>query len=343
MMAIMVFLQFLVDHLAIDFATPHPTPCPDTDSYLALMERYNKLKVSLYYPPCPPPPTPRELVDIGLARISESELENLRSKGLVKGRKSEDGRFISVLPGTPPPTPIRNNYFPPPPVDLADDSFALPDVPTKPFILPKPVLNKFSRPLTKIIDPKRKKMQIIAKKSAPEDIDDINLSEQLSKLFPKIDQVLDEKKEDEKREMDMEHLTEILSKIGDKPFQFEFSTGGKNKRFDDTMRSYGLSTGNLEFLDFLQSDICKKILTSNKLKIHVRTGNIYYDNNDTSKSIFDFFLKRQDPTKGVIDHDFVYGDNYDDDFQWLIDGFDAQQKTKLDVFNSKNGKFFFIK
>ena len=73
MMAIMVFLQFLVDHLAIDFVTPHPTPCPDTDSYLALMERYNKLKGSKYYLPRPPRPTPRELVDIGLARISESD------------------------------------------------------------------------------------------------------------------------------------------------------------------------------------------------------------------------------------------------------------------------------
>ena len=90
--------------------------------------------------------------------------------------------------------------------------------------------------------------------------------------------------EDEKREMDMENLTEILSKIGDdKPFEFEFFTGVKNKKFDDTMRSYGFSTDNLEFLDFLQSDICKKILTSNKLKIHVETGNIYYDNNDTSE------------------------------------------------------------
>ena len=90
--------------------------------------------------------------------------------------------------------------------------------------------------------------------------------------------------EDEKKEMDMENLTEILSKIGDdKPFEFEFFTGGKNKRFDDTMRSYRLSTDNLEFLDFLQSDICKKILTSNQLKIHVETGNIYYDNNDTSE------------------------------------------------------------
>ena len=55
------------------------------------------------------------------------------------------------------------------------------------------------------------------------------------------------------------------------------------------MRSYGLSTDNLEFLDFVQSEIYKKILTANKLKIHVETGNIYYNNKDTSKSIFHFF------------------------------------------------------
>ena len=109
------------------------------------------------------------------------------------------------------------------------------------------------------------------------------------------------------------------------------------------MRSYGLSTDNLEVLDFLQSENCKKILTTNKLKIHVETGNIYYDNNDTSKSIFDFFLKQQDPTKGIIEHDFVYGGSYNDYFQWLIDGFDSQEKTKLDVLTSKNAKFFFYR
>ena len=43
-----------------------------------------------------------------------------------------------------------------------------------------------------------------------------------------------------------------MSKIGDeKPFAFEFFTGGENKKIDYTMRSYGLSTDNLEFLDFL--------------------------------------------------------------------------------------------
>ena len=83
-----------------------------------------------------------------------------------------------------------------------------------------------------------------------------------------------------------------MSKIGDeKPFAFEFFTGGENKKIDYTMRSYGLSTDNLEFLDFLQSQICKKILATNKVKIYVETGNIYYDNNDTGESSFAFFSK----------------------------------------------------
>ena len=32
----------------------------------------------------------------------------------------------------------------------------------------------------------------------------------------------------------------------------------------------------------------QKIFVSNKLKIHIETGNIYYDNNNTNESIFDF-------------------------------------------------------
>ena len=140
------------------------------------------------------------------------------------------------------------------------------------------------------------------------------MSKQLSKLFPEINQVTEEKIDDEKSEIDMENLTEILSKIGDeKPFEFEFFTGGENKKFDDTMTSYGLSTDNLEFLDFLQSEICKKILTTND-----NTILIYYNNNDTNESIFDFFLKQQDPTKGITEHEFVYSGSYNDYFQWLM-------------------------
>ena len=107
------------------------------------------------------------------------------------------------------------------------------------------------------------------------------------------------------------------------------------------MRSYDLWTDDLEVLDFLQSENSKKMLTTNKLKLHVETGKIYFNNNDTSESIFYFFLKQQDPTKRIIDHDFVYSGSHNYYFQWLVDGFDSQEKTKLDVLTSKNTKFFF--
>ena len=44
----------------------------------------------------------------------------------------------------------------------------------------------------------------------------------------------------------------------------------------------------MQFVDFLQSDYCKEILQSNDLKIHIETGNIYYQDTETNKSIFEF-------------------------------------------------------
>ena len=98
------------------------------------------------------------------------------------------------------------------------------------------------------------------------------MSKRFSKLFPEIDQQVTEQINDEKNEIDMENWADVLCKIGDdeKPFEFVFFTGGENKKFNDIMRSYGLSTNNLEFLDFLQSEICKKISATNKVKFMLK-------------------------------------------------------------------------
>ena len=93
------------------------------------------------------------------------------------------------------------------------------------------------------------------------------MSEQLSKVFPNINDL--KKQDDEQFKEDVDNLTEILTKIGenDTPFEFEFYTGGKNERVNEIIRGIGSSSDNLEFLDFLQSNQCKKILVINKLKI----------------------------------------------------------------------------
>ena len=109
----------------------------------------------------------------------------------------------------------------------------------------------------------------------------------------KLKKMMKKKQDDEKYEEEVKNLTEILSKIGEDetPFEFEFFSGRKNEKFYDICRGLGLSSNNLEFLDFLQSDGCKKIFVLNKLKIHIETGNIYYDDNDTNESTFGFLLK----------------------------------------------------
>ena len=141
----------------------------------------------------------------------------------------------------------------------------------------------------------------------------------------------------------MNDLTEILTRIGedDTPFEFEYFTGEKNKKFDDVICGIGPSSDNFEFLDFLQSDQCKQILVSIKLKIHIETGNIYHNDQDTNESILDFSFSQQNPITGVINFDFVYGESYADYFNWLINGFDSYQKNILDALTCKNLKYLF--
>ena len=95
----------------------------------------------------------------------------------------------------------------------------------------------------------------------------------------------------------------------------------------------------MEFLDFLQWDYHKEILENNDLKIHIETGKIYYKNNDTNESIFEFMKNQQDPLKGKINFDLTYDGNYNDYFRWILNGFDTYEKTKLDLLTFKNTKY----
>ena len=167
-------------------------------------------------------------------------------------------------------------------------------------------------------------------------------------MFPNVNEVIKEDSNDLKEKID--DLNKILDKIGkgededdqddQKLFEAEFFISEKNQKFDKYIGNFGLSSDNLEFLDFIQSDFCKEILKSNDLKIHIETGNIYFKNIDTNKSIFEFF-KNQNSSKGDIKFDFIYDGNYENYFRWILCGFDIYEKSKLDVLSYKNTKFLF--
>ena len=199
-------------------------PRPDVEPDLCdiLNNRFNRLRYGSI--------TPNQEDKILAKRLSERQREIAQiPKGPVKSRKSNVGLFQPILPDTLPPTPNRDDYWPPPPVGPFGNNFIKPQLPpkrqfspkTKPQLPPKPIIDNFARPLTKIIDDEKNTIQIIPKKKEV-GLNETNLSEQLSKIFPNINEV--NKQDEEKFKENVNDLTEILTRIGedDTPFEFEF-------------------------------------------------------------------------------------------------------------------------
>ena len=118
----------------------------------------------------------------------------------------------------------------------------------------------------------------------------------MQKFFPGVDKTIQETAETFKeRHDDIDELVKKVSCTEDSEitFAFEFFTRGKNPKFNSSVKKFGLTNKNIDFVDFLQSDFCKEILLSNDLKIHITTGNIYYQDKDTNESVFEFMKNQQ--------------------------------------------------
>ena len=105
---------------------------------------------------------------------------------------------------------------------------------------------------------------MIPKTTKEEPDNKIMLSDQLSKLFP---QVNDEGKIPEHKceniaSLPIDILLKILTKTDKRkiPEVLEFFSGGKSKNFDQKVKTLGVSSNSLDFLYFLQSAECQETL-----------------------------------------------------------------------------------
>ena len=198
--------------------------------------------------------------------------------------------------------------------------------------------DSFSRPITKILDGET--IEITPRQEITEER---QISDKLQKFFPDVEKISEQNKRADV-EPDFDNLTETLTAISRSdivPFEFEFFKGGNNENFSDIIRGIDSGGDTIAFINVLQSNVGKKILEDNKLKIHIETGNIYYDNNDTNESIHNLIAAQTNPISGEIDHSFTFDRDYATYFQWLTDAFNESTKNKLDIFTNKNSKFLF--
>ena len=66
----------------------------------------------------------------------------------------------------------------------------------------------------------------------------------------------------------------------------------------------------ISILDYLFSDFTRAVLSKNKMKIHLESGNIYYNNLNMRESIYNFMTVQQDETKKSIDFELDINDDF---------------------------------
>ena len=148
----------------------------------------------------------------------------------------------------------------------------------------------------------------------------IAFSKEITKVFPKIkEEELDfgEADKDEFKDDYNDFLDDYEKKTTDADFEMDldfFAGGDKNKKklIDNAVSYVGkLNDSNKLFIEYLSSNIGAHVLSKNKLKIHLESGQFFHDNNITNESIYDFFLKQQDQTKKELLIEIPVGNDFE--------------------------------
>ena len=67
---------------------------------------------------------------------------------------------------------------------------------------------------------------------------------------------------------------------------------------------------------------------------------IFYKNEDTNESIFEFIENQQDSSKGIINYDLSFEGSYNDYYRWILNNFDSYEKKNLIYLQKKKSKIF---
>ena len=129
---------------------------------------------------------------------------------------------------------------------------------------------------------------------------------------------------------------------GTLPKELKFFRGsdGSNEFKFHAMQNIGmLNKSNEHFIDYLSSDFAKEVLAKNKMKIHLDTGNIYYDNLNMRESIYSFMHAQQDETKTLMDFELDISDDFE--FYLIIAGI-TDDKFDMDMHSTSKFLFYHL-
>ena len=84
------------------------------------------------------------------------------------------------------------------------------------------------------------------------------------------------------------------------PDSVYFFYGGESENFARAVEFLGPDVDNRKFAAFSLSDLGRQVMTSNRLLIHVETGDIFYENHITGENFYNFLNAQQNKQAAFI-------------------------------------------
>ena len=119
--------------------------------------------------------------------------------------------------------------------------------------------------------------------------------------------------------------------------------GGENENFVRNIEFLNPKSDNCEFFAFLLSDLGRNVMTSNRLSIQISSGDIYYKNHNTGKSIYTFLVDQQNEDKAFIPKQFTYKNSFEKYISNFLPSFSIDDVEKYDLYAKKNLKYMFYR
>ena len=125
------------------------------------------------------------------------------------------------------------------------------------------------------------------------------------------------------------------------PENIYFFYGDESDNFYSSLEFIGLSPMNREFGAFLMSDLGRCIMVENKLSIHVESGDIFYENQNTGENFYNFLLAQQNDDAAFIPKKFSYRSSFENYISQFLQAFSIDDIEKYDLYTHKNSKYLF--
>ena len=86
---------------------------------------------------------------------------------------------------------------------------------------------------------------------------------------------------------------------------------GESNNFYRAIEFMGPDADNREFAAFLISAMTRQVMISSRLSIHVKTGDIFYENHNTRENFYNFLVAQQNQVAAFIPKKIAYCNTFE--------------------------------